>query len=129
MAITLTFPVEAAEIQALYPRETAGMGATEIDGLLEAEEYALRSEFGVTNTDADTDLALAQAMKLAWHSFRMQVRQVSQESVGATQAAVTYARAGVIDFQWPSFVSAVLAPVATESSVPSPPAVTVLERS
>jgi hypothetical protein len=113
--MTLTAPVLAADLQLAYPRDTRGMEAGELDALLRLEERALRSQYRVSDTTAETDAVLADAMKAAWPTFLQQVRNVAAEDVNADGVSVNYSRAGVVDFAFPKFIAAMLAPYADAS--------------
>lgn len=129
MTIVLTNPLSSDDLKWAMPRETAGMAHGELDAKLEMLEYALRATFGITGKDSATNAVLRQAMRLGWPSFLAQVRQVAQETAGATSASRTYARAGVLDFVWPAMVTHVLAPVADEEAAAAePPTTTRLVR-
>jgi hypothetical protein len=127
----LTSPVSDVEIVAAFPRDTRGMAGgegSELAVLLRLEERALRTQFGVTATDADTDAVLKDAMLAAWPSFIQQVRQEASVQATADGHDVTYNRAGVIDFTFPSFIGAMLRTVADPDSVSSAPSTTQLVR-
>lgn len=104
-------PVSVDEMRAAFPRDTQGMETTELRALLDLEESALRAEFGVSSTEIDVDEPLSRAMRIGWPSFLLQVRQIASEQTSATGYTVTAARAGVIDFAWPSAIRAILTPV------------------
>lgn len=124
----LTSPLLAEDIQTAFPRDSRGMGAAEIEELLRVEEHALRTLYGVTRKDAEASEALRNAMIAAWPSFLQQVRQVASETAGAATYQVTYNRAGVIDFVFPSFVGTILSGVAEVGAAASAPSSTQLVR-
>lgn len=124
----LTSPLIVADVQTTYPRDTRGMVASEIEELLRIEERALRTLYGVTSQTAATDAVLRDALLAAWPSFLQQIRQVAQETAGAASYSVTYNRAGVIDFTFPSFVAAMLSSVADAEDRPGAPSTTQLVR-
>ena len=126
--IELTNPLDAATLRTVYPRDLRAMEDGELAALLRLEERALRSQFGVTGTDAATDTVLLDAMLAAWPSFLQQVRQVAQEQAGADSFQVTYNRAGVIDFVFPAFLGAMLASASDPDDVPPGVPVTQLTR-
>lgn len=127
----LTSPLSVADLVAAFPRDTRSMGAGEggeLEVLLRVEERSLRAQFGVTGTDADTNAVLKDAMLAAWPSFLQQVRQEASVQTSADGATVTYNRAGVIDFTFPSFVAGMLRTVADADAVSAAPSSTQLVR-
>lgn len=124
----LTNPVTAEQLRAAFPRSLRAVEDAELTVWLGIEEHALRSQFGVTDTSDDADVALRHAMIIAWPSFHAQVRQVSQETSSTDQHSVTYARAGVLDFTFPSFVSSILREFADAESAATGPSTTDLVR-
>ena len=80
----------------------------ELEELLRIEEHALRAKFRVTSTDSSVDLVLRDVMLAAWPAFILQVRQEASVQAGTDSYSVTYARAGVVDFTFPDFVSSML---------------------
>jgi hypothetical protein len=125
-----TRPLDVTGLREAFPRDVQGMEDGELRVMLELEEVALRDQFGVTRTDPEANAAVRRAMLMGWLSFRQQLRQIAQETVGVDSTSTTAARAGVIDFTWPAFVGMVLARVATveEAGVQEAPSTTQLVR-
>lgn len=124
----LTQPVTTEDLRAAYPRDTANMEVGELAVMLEIYEDALRSSFGISRTDEDADQALRRAMLLGWPSFVVQVRQVSSMTAGTERFQAVYNRAGVVDFEWPSFVRLVLSRVGDPTVAAAAPHITQLVR-
>jgi hypothetical protein len=121
----LTSPVEVYDLHDAHPETRAEPNETLLS-LLEVLERVLRAEFSVQRTDDVATAALRAAMLAGWPSFRHQIRQVSQETIGTESYSMTVARAGSAEFVWPRLIGSLLAGVADQGAVP--PAVTYLVR-
>ena len=88
----LTNPLSVAQLRAAFPRDTRGMEDDELLVLLEVEEHAIRSQYAVIRTDADSADPLRRALIAAWPSFLIQVRQIAQQTAGAANYSVTFNR-------------------------------------
>jgi hypothetical protein len=115
--VALTSPLAVSELRVVHPRNLLGVDDGELMVLLEIEEAALRAEFGVSGTTAEVNAGLRRAMIAGWPSFRIQVGQKASEDVGTDGYRTSFNRAGVVDFAWPAFVAAILAPVADAALV------------
>lgn len=121
--VTLTRPL-AADLTPLKnaTRETRGLTDPEISAILDLEERAIRMEFGVLATDADTNEALAAALIAGFSSFRKQLKQTKSETIGSSSYAMTVGEVG-----WPRAVGLILADVA-DPSVANGASTTELQR-